>query len=163
NNTVGGTAAGAGNVISGNTQQGVLIENSGTTGVLVAGNFIGTNATGTSAIANGTEGIQIDSGASGNTIGGLTATPGTGAGNVISGNTQDGVYIEGSNSNTIAGNLVGTNAAGTGAIPNGGVGVIVSDSTGNTVGGTTDTARNIISGNASDGIEVAASSSSVAG
>ncbi len=69
------------------------------------------------AIANAT-GVALDTGASGNTIGGLTATPGTGAGNVISGNTGNGVEIIGSGTtgNVVAGNIIGLNAAGTESI-----------------------------------------------
>ena len=50
--TIGGTAAGAGNLISGNVVVGVYIDGSTTTANLVAGNFIGTDITGTLAIAN---------------------------------------------------------------------------------------------------------------
>ena len=49
NNTIGGTAAGAGNVLSGNNGEGVRITGSGTTGNVVLGNLIGTNAAGTAA------------------------------------------------------------------------------------------------------------------
>ena len=94
NNTIGGPAAGDGNLISGNTGDGVEITGSGTTGNLVAGNFIGTDWTGTVAIGNGT-GVEVDSSATGNTIGGVTSTPGTGAGNLISGNADNGVVIDG--------------------------------------------------------------------
>src|SRR5207253_701561 len=54
NNTIGGTAAGAGNVISGNASWGVLIDQAGgsSTGNLVQGNFIGTDAGGTVGIPN---------------------------------------------------------------------------------------------------------------
>ena len=48
----------------------------------VQGNFIGTNAAGTAALGNGAGGIDINSGATGNTIGGTAA----GAANVIAGN-----------------------------------------------------------------------------
>ena len=70
-NTVGGTATGAGNVISGNDNNGVYITS--TTGNLVEGNLIGTDVTGTIAMANGAYGVAIVS-ATGNTIGGTTAS-----------------------------------------------------------------------------------------
>ena len=69
-NTIGGAAAGAGNVISGNTNDGVQIVGSGTSDNVVAGNLIGTNVTGTVAIVNGYNGVQLSNDASGNTIGG---------------------------------------------------------------------------------------------
>src|SRR5262249_6396711 len=47
NNTIGGTVAGSGNVISGNTGYGIRINGSDTTANLVEGNVIGTNAAGT--------------------------------------------------------------------------------------------------------------------
>ncbi len=68
---------------------------------LVEGDFIGTDVTGKVALGNNSEldpsagGVFLYSGASGNTIGGLTATPGTGAGNLISGNTFAGVSMSG--------------------------------------------------------------------
>ena len=128
--TIGGTAAGAGNLISGNSVIGVYIDGSTATANLVAGNFIGTDITGTLAIANG-EGVVIADGASNNTIGGLTTTPGTGAGNVISGNTDDGVLFtvqntdSGPTGNLVGGNLIGTDATGTAALGNGDDGVLI--------------------------------------
>ena len=50
NNTIGGTTAGAGNLISGNAGPGVSINRAGTNGNTVAGNLIGTNAAGTAAL-----------------------------------------------------------------------------------------------------------------
>src|SRR5262249_29655222 len=116
---IGGTTAGAGNVISGNSQQGVYITiGSGTTGL---GNYIGTDATGTAALANGAEGVLLSTGANNNTIGGTSAA----ARNVISGNTGDGVKITGgtSSNNVIEANYIGTTASGLAALPNGGQGV----------------------------------------
>ncbi len=64
------------------------------------------------------------------TIGGTT----TGAGNIISGNTESGLYIDASC--LVEGNLIGTNAAGTGAVAK----EIRHDllASGATIGGTTD-------------------------
>ena len=149
-NTIGGTVAGSGNMISGNTGDGIDIVGSGATGNLVEGNYIGTNAAGTAALANTGDGVQIEGGATNNTIGGITATPGTGAGNVISGNTSNGVEISGTGTagNVVAGNLIGTNAVGEGALRNGYNGVeIDTGAAQNTVGGTVTGARNVISGN----------------
>jgi parallel beta-helix repeat protein len=74
NNIIGGTLAGEGNLVSGNTSDGVEIFDSGTlqaTGNKVSGNFIGTNFAGTGPIANGNNGVAI-SGAANNTVGGTT-------------------------------------------------------------------------------------------
>jgi outer membrane lipoprotein-sorting protein len=93
NNTIGGTASGAGNVISGNGAAGIEINGTASTGNLVEGNDIGTDAAGTRVLANGGYGIEFaDSFA--NTIGGTAA----GAGNVISGNILGGVGITGDSS-----------------------------------------------------------------
>ena len=150
-NTIGGSASGAGNLISGNAYDGVQIFNSGTTGNTVDGNLIGTDITGTVAIPNAT-GVSIDSLASGNTIGGLTATPGTGAGNVISGNSGPGITDDGG-SNVIAGNLIGVSASGTVALANGSDGIDVFAG-GDTIGGVAAGAGNVISGNSGDGLVI---------
>ena len=57
NNIVGGTPAGAGNVISGNDGDGVHIEEWPATGNLVQGNFIGTQSDGTSPLGNASHGF----------------------------------------------------------------------------------------------------------
>ena len=51
-NVVGGTSADKRNVISGNSESGIKISGAGTTGDVVKGNFVGTDVTGASAIAN---------------------------------------------------------------------------------------------------------------
>lgn len=56
NNLIGGTTAGAGNVISGNTFNGIDLGGSSNT---VQGNFIGTQSDGESPLGNGIEGIEI--------------------------------------------------------------------------------------------------------
>ncbi len=151
-NTVGGTTSGARNVISGNAFEGVLLGFAGTTANLVEGNYIGVDVTGTKAVPNGQDGVQIIGGATGNTIGGATA----GTLNVISGNASRGILITdaGTSANLVEGDFIGTDVTGTVAVPNH-IGVaIVSGATNNTLGGTTAAARDVISGNGWDGVEL---------
>ena len=152
---IGGTTAADRNVISGNAA-GMAIANSGTSGNLVQGNYIGLNAAGTAALPNTGAGVTISGTASGNTIGGSVA----GAQNVISGNTGAGVLVQSSASgNAIKGNLIGTNPAGTAAIPNGFLGISVLTAVSTTIGGTTAVERNVISGNASAGVQISGATS----
>jgi titin len=150
-NTIGGTDPGAGNLISGNHQQGIYLNGATATGNVIQGNTIGTDVTGTSEVSNGLRGITLANGASKNLIGGTD----TGAGNLLSGNLQNGIELtgEGTTANVLQGNLIGTDVTGTQALPNHlrGVGISYGASR-NTVGGTTDGARNIISGNAQNGV-----------
>ena len=149
-NTVGGTTAGARNIISGNSSYGLRLQGtSGTSSNVVEGNWIGINASGT-ALPNVNAGLLIDV-ASSNTIGGTLA----GAGNVISGNTGDGMLMNGAASgNTIEGNFIGTDPTGTTSIPNTADGITIGTGTNNTIGGTTAAARNVISGNIGDGVDL---------
>ena len=98
-NVIGGTAAGAGNVISGNLGSGVRVTNSlpllpitNADDNQILGNLIGVGPSGDffRSWATSQSGVEIDS-ASSTTIGGVTASPGTGPGNVISGNRQAGI------------------------------------------------------------------------
>jgi CSLREA domain-containing protein len=75
-NYVGGFSAGTGNVISGNAANGVLITDPGTTGNLIAGNFIGTDISGSTPLFNSSSGIDLTAGAAGNTF--LNNTIGSG-------------------------------------------------------------------------------------
>ncbi len=151
NNTVGGSATGAGNVISGNTQNGVEIAGDAATN-LVAGNMIGTDSSGTIALGNSLAGVAISSvGTPGNTVGGTT----TAARNLISANKGAGVAISGgASADVVAGNYIGTDVTGSLALGNLGGGVAIAGASDNTIGGTTTTARNVISGNTGVGILV---------
>jgi hypothetical protein len=144
NNTIGGTNAKARNVISGNSQ-GVNIFGSGSVGNLVQGNFIGTDVSGTVALGNFMQGAGVDiaGGASNNTVGGTSA----GARNIISGN-HNAIRIDGvaSTANKVQGNYIGTDVTGNIALFNF-VGVLIAAASNNLVGGTSATARNVISGN----------------
>ena len=150
NNTVGGAAAGARNILSGNNTSGIVFSGLGTNGNVASGNFIGTNATGTAAIPNGA-GVVVQLQAANNTIGG----PQVAERNVISGNSQMGVQFvnAGTTGNRVLGNFIGTNATGTGAVPNGAYGVDVSNTAGgNMIGGEQTGEGNVISGNSLSGV-----------
>jgi hypothetical protein len=150
-NTIGGTAAGAGNLVSGNTSMGLKISGAGATGNTVEGNFIGTNAAGNAAVPNGI-GVQVQSGATDNVIGGTAA----GAGNLVSGNGY-GIKIVGAGTmgNLVEGNFVGTNAAGNAAVPTKWDGIVIgSGASGNTIGGTATGAGNLVSGNNNYGVNI---------
>ncbi len=142
-NTVGGTSAGAGNLISANFS-GVLVSGAAATGNLVAGNFIGTDGSGAYVLGNSFDGVDID-GASNNTIGGLVAA----ARNLISGNNV-GVLITGTGAidNLVLGNYIGTDVTGLLVLGNEHEGVrIEMGASANTIGGTSPAATNVISGN----------------
>jgi parallel beta-helix repeat protein len=140
---IGGTTADARNVISGNGADGVFMFGfQPASGNAVQGNYIGTDVTGTVGLGNGYDGVQIINGL-GNVIGGLDP----GAGNLVSGNSENGVDIlYGSTGNVVQGNYIGTDRTGTLAIGNN-LGVDIDTSSGTLVGGTTAGARNVISGN----------------
>jgi hypothetical protein len=148
-NTVGGLASGSGNLISGNTQDGVLLDGPNAAGNLVQGNQIGTAVGGTSALANGRAGVGI-AGAPGNTIGGTALN----AANVLSGNGDAGIYLVGSGAtgNLIQGNLIGTDVTGTASLMNYYEGIYVERAPTNTIGGSVSGAGNLISGNRTRGI-----------
>ena len=142
NNTlIGGTTAAARNIIAGGSgSTGISVSAAGTQ---IQGNFIGTNATGTMPLGF-SSGISLNS--SGTQVGGLTATPGTPPGNLISG-SQTGITIEFNvNNSAIQGNLIGTDASGTSALGNSLNGINVLGVS-NVIGGTDVMARNVISGN----------------
>ena len=61
-NTIGGTAAGAGNVISGNSGEGISIGSSLAIGNIVQGNLIGTDASGTADLGNAGRGVRLSVG-----------------------------------------------------------------------------------------------------
>jgi hypothetical protein len=172
-NTIGGSSSvnfstgmltGAGNLISGNGESGVLITGSGTSSNVVAGNFIGTDITGTRSISNVTrrtnnDAIDILAGASGNQIGGPSSVDAhgnlSGLGNLISGNNMSGpgygtvgVYINGptSTNNLVEGNFIGTDVTGEHSLANVD-GVDIQNASDNTIGGTSPGTGNVISGN----------------
>jgi hypothetical protein len=130
NNVVGGSVAGAGNVVSGNASTAITIVGSGTNANVVAGNFIGTDATGAGALPNQGNGVQIVD-APNNVVGGTV----TGAANVISSNVGEGVRIDGATAtgNVVQGNLIGSNVTQTVALGNSASGIYIRRAPGNSV------------------------------
>lgn len=146
---LGGPASAERNIISGNGDSGIRIDQPDID-LWIRGNYIGTNAAGTGDLGNAQNGVYLteSQSGSGNQIGGKAS----GEGNVISGNDQNGINSA-SSSISVYGNRIGTNAAGTAALPNAVDGVHLT--AGATIGDTQSNGGNTISGNGEDGIHIA--------
>ena len=153
--SVGGLADGERNIISGNGESGIFI--AGANEGIILGNYIGTDSTGISTVANTGQGVEILSG-SNNSIGsGMT-----GGTNLISGNTENGIKISGTTAilNVVSGNKIGTDVSGTLDRGNGANGILIeSGASSNTIGGTQTADSNRIVHNGSTGISVTGESS----
>lgn len=148
---IGGPDGNQGNVISGNGQYGIVIDDNQTDSNYVQGNLIGTDSTGNGAIPNTLSGVHIENGAQQNMIGGSTV----GARNVISGNLEHGIELRNTNTldNVIRGNYIGLGLSGTIAVPNTFNGVYAHDNADNIyLGGVGANEGNVISGNTLSGI-----------
>ncbi len=163
-NLIGGTEPAARNVIA-SVNGGILLFGSPSSGAgnTIQGNYIGTNAAGTALLPSGGSagaGVRIEG--IGNTVLGGTAP---GAGNVIGGFSTGVMFYGSLPGNVVQGNRIGTNAAGTAALPNneGMLFAGFSSDDGNVIGGTTDAARNVISGNLGDGIRLNGSDNAIQG
>ncbi len=145
NITVGGTTAAARNVVSGNGSYGIRLNNG--SGLVVSGNFVGTDVTGMAPLPNNNYGILVE--ANGSTIGGAAA----GAGNVISANAIHGIEISSATGVTVQGNLIGTDLTGTFALGNQNRGIYVLASNA-TIGGTAPGEGNTIAHSGAGGVVV---------
>lgn len=151
-NEVGGSLTGQGNVMSGNGTVGLAIGFAGTSGNLVFGNRIGTNASGMSVVPNGFAGVYLTDACSGNHLG-----DGPGSGNLISGNVTVGIYLAnpGTTGNLIRNNRIGPNAVGGHTTPRQGSGIWILDGAeSGTIGGVESGAANVITGNDGSGISL---------
>ncbi len=154
NNNKIGTSTTDGNLISGNTGEGIsLINNSDAN--TIDGTTIGLNVTLNGKIPNGKNGILLSTNASNNKIGSVVR-------NYISGNTENGIQLNGASNNTIAKNIIGLGANDT---PYGNMkdGISLIGSSTNTIGGATTADANTIAGNnfansTFNGISITASS-----
>jgi hypothetical protein len=146
-------------VISGNGAYGLYIEGGGYS--TIAGNHIGCDAPGTTAVSNTLNGVHILN-SSYNTIGGTNYTQR----NVLSGNGRAGVCIQESLShhNVIQGNYVGVAVFGQPALPNRNRGIVLQfGASENLIGGGQPGAGNVVSGNNFDGISVSGYSNVIQG
>ncbi len=153
------TITSAGNVIRGlaifNLHRGFWLTGAGAQNNVISGSFIGENAAGSyqpPAFVNSANGVSLNLGAASNTVG-LATLAGR---NVISGNGQNGIwfYDEGTDHNQILNAIIGLSPDGTTARSNAGHGLDVNAiASYNTIGGSGDLQRNVISGNGSEGIE----------
>ena len=146
---VGGPTMADRNLISGNTEAGLELVGP-LDGLLVHGNYIGTDMAGAAALANGL-GVDV-SGTSGPEI----------YGNLISGNTSHGLYLHGNSGTFLRGNFIGTDAAGTGALGNGSHGVWVTGaSTDVSIAGDYAGGENRIAHNGATGVAVGGGSTGI--
>ncbi|MBX7151810.1 right-handed parallel beta-helix repeat-containing protein [bacterium] len=142
---------GAGNIIAGNNASGIYLDASDS--AIVQGNFIGTDITGSINFGNSNSGVRMLL-SKFCLIGGTTP----GSRNVISGN-HDGIVIQSGTHNKISGNYIGLKADGLASLGNSFYGILLS-SNGidsvcfNTIGDTVPEGRNVISGNAVNGISL---------
>ena len=144
------------------TIRGIVINNFQGTGIdlnasscIIEGNFIGTNAAGTSSAGNFDPGITVSQGS--NTVGGTTAA----ARNIISGNFGNGILIVNAfaTSNQVRGNYIGTTVSGASQLGNGSEAISIVSANGNTIGGTATGAGNVISASSGLGIRLLVASS----
>jgi len=158
NNIIGEGRADSRLLISGNTFNGISLAGNMVSGNTIMGNYIGLGIDGTTLIPNGFDGIDVEQAVS-TTIGGIGAEEH----NVISGNLGSGIDIWSPSctncDNQITGNIIGLDESGTVDKGNAGVGIALTDSHGNVIGGNTADHRNIISGNASIGVALNESTS----
>ncbi len=167
-NRIGGGNPGEGNIVSGNTIDGITLHDTatGTTGNQIQGNIIGLDITGTATLGNGYDGIHLIQ-VKWNYIGTDSGNnPSSAFRNVISGNAHDGIMIDGSDYILVEANYIGTDISGLHARPNGFSGVSIfqnqanKGSTGNLIGGDTAVARNVISGNSTEGVYIGGAATS---
>ncbi len=143
-----------GNLVQGNlasgSQVGIAIIGWGSDFNTIAGNLIGTDASGMKAISN-IYGVLVGRGAAFNRVGGTAF----GEANLISGNSNLGVSEnERGQGNLVLGNLIGTTIGGDAALGNS-VGIYLATSDVETmIGGASQEEGNLISGNRGDGIDI---------
>ena len=119
-------------------------------GITLVGLYVGTDVTGTAALANGADGIHV-TGANA-VIGGAVAADRV----LVAGNGGDGIELAGAGAGgaVVTGSIIGHDATGAAALPNAGSGLVSDGATGVRIGGAPAAESNIVSGNGADGVAV---------
>ncbi|MEA2313010.1 MAG: trimeric autotransporter adhesin, partial [Solirubrobacteraceae bacterium] len=167
---IGGATTGERNVVSANgfsasaTEEfeGIIVFGPNAKNVKIQGNYIGTNLAGDAITdpggvptGNKSSGVSLATrtdlgGATDGLVGGTLAAQR----NVISGNDVGVVILNRATHDHVEGNYIGTDATGTAALPNHFAGAMIYAADENVIGGTAAGARNLISGNANDGVRI---------
>jgi hypothetical protein len=147
-NVIGGNKGTDGNLISGNVDGGVFLQEACDRNTIAA-NRIGTDINGGTALGNGGDGILLRFGCSDNVIGGNAEEHR----NIISGNAASGIRITSGSRNRIQNNVIGLKATLAGTVPNGGYGLLLdsmddfAETSDNLTGGPGPRDPNVIGGN----------------
>ncbi len=143
-----------GNLISGNSRDGVLI-GSGSRDNVLNGNFVGTTASGDGALGNAGDGVWIDRAGRNSLVGCRFVNNPFVYYNVISGNGGDGLRVTDSDHALVQGNFFGVGADNTAVVANRRDGIRVDGFSANVQVGGVIPLGNVSSGNGQNGIEVA--------
>src|SRR5512140_1599788 len=166
--TIGGTTAGAGNLVSGNLLNGIRIDLGGGGGTLggatIQGNIVGLDATGVNALPNAGDGIAVLKNASATMGPVLIGGPTAAARNIVSSSTNSaqGILLNGPATTTVLGNFIGTDVTGTVGRPNQGNGILLQNGAA-TIGGAAAGAGNLIAANLNGGILVSDATATILG
>lgn len=138
---IGGAKLTEGNIISGNSWNGIFIDSSSLNlSMAIRGNYIGTDDSGNGEIQNDGDGIQVDQSLGQLVIGGLEEV-----GNLISGNYMHGMVLQGvTTSSLVQGNTCGTNAGESAYLPNRLGDIVIYDSAYLTIGGASTNYGNVL-------------------
>jgi hypothetical protein len=139
NNLVGGPAPEMRNIIAGGSWL------SGGVGNVIQGNFFGTDLSGTGGLGGNGDWLYIWNGANRNFV----------TGNVLSGGGGNGIFLDRAGpENVIQGNIIGADITGTNALPNGGHGILLRETSGQVIGGAGAGQGNLIAFNMRNGVGI---------
>lgn len=156
-NRIGGDTVASRNVISGNDDNGILLDGDGCYSNRILNNFIGTNKDGNALIGNSGSGVALAQGA-GDPVG-PSSSPNligdAGKGNVIGGNFFGvGMFDANTDHNIVRGNFIGTDLTASLNLGNVRDAVFISLSHDNQIGGTGAGEANVFAYNGGAGVYV---------